>query len=358
MKIKILILLTIFFCSLILTAETSIENQPGEGEKNCIGENKSNGNYTDSQDVIKLRNEFLNWEFGMFIHFNMATFNECEWANGYEDPASFSPDKLDCNQWAEVASAAGMKYAVLTVKHTGGWCLWDSKHTTSHDVTAFNNYKNGQGDIVREYIDAFRKRGIKIGLYYCFPGDFTGRNGNVLPEGETDLHGLPPEAQGDYAEFIKKQLTELLTDYGKIDLIWIDQYRNKYTRHAWTEIFSHIKSHQPNCLVLGNNANNFEESDILSYEYPWLLRNRPEKALPPADNSYPSEVCDVIGPAWFWKTHENDTNLKSAEEIARMLTLSNNRRANYLLNVAPDNTGLIPQHSVHRLNEFRKLMDK
>ncbi len=358
MKIKILILLTTFFCSFILTGKASTKSHYVDSEPDHFGEHNFTENHTDSTDIIKLREEFLDWEFGMFIHFNMATFNEREWANGYEDPASFSPDRLDCDQWAEVASAASMKYAVLTVKHTGGWCLWDSKYTTSHDITAFNNYKNGKGDIVREYIDAFRKRGIKIGLYYCFPGNFSGRNGNVLPEGKTDLHGLPPEAQGDYAGFIKNQLTELLTDYGDIDLIWIDQYRNQYTYHAWQEIRSHIKSHQPNCLVLGNNSDNYEESDILSYEYPWLTISKPEKALPPADNSAPSEVCDKIGPGWFWKTFENAANLKSAEEIIHMLTLSNDRSANYLLNVAPDNTGLIPEHSYQRLREFRILMNK
>lgn len=302
--------------------------------------------------------EFLKWEFGLFMHFNMATFTEREWANGYEDPASFSPEKLDCNQWAEVAKEAGMKYAVLTVKHTGGWCLWDSKYTSSHDITAFKNYKNGKGDIVREFVDAFRKRGIKVGFYYCFPGDYTGRWGNILPEGKPNLHGLPPEAEGDYVGFIKNQLTELMTAYGKIDLIWIDQYSQKYTHSAWPEIRRHIKSHQPQCLVIGNNAHNYEESDILGYEYSYLMKKGKDhsKALPPADNTKPTEVCDQIGPGWFWSTEENSANLKSAEGIIEILTLSNNRSANYLLNVAPDNTGLIPEHSVLRLMEFRDLI--
>jgi alpha-L-fucosidase len=74
-----------------------------------------------------LREKFLEWRFGMFIHFNMATFNNRQWATGTEDPATFAPAKLDCGQWLDAAAAAGMKYAVLTVKHTGGWCLWDSK---------------------------------------------------------------------------------------------------------------------------------------------------------------------------------------------------------------------------------------
>ena len=90
-----------------------------------------------------------------------------------------------------------MKYAVLTVKHTEGYPLWDSAHTT-HDITAFKNFKDGKGDIVREFVDAFRKRGIKVGFYYCAPGDFDNRFGNTLPEGKPSLHGMPPEAAGRF----------------------------------------------------------------------------------------------------------------------------------------------------------------
>jgi alpha-L-fucosidase len=311
----------------------------------------------ESKPISQLREEFLSWKFGMFIHFNMATFNEREWANGHEDPATFAPKKLDCSQWAEIAKMAHMQYAVLTVKHTGGWCLWDSDHTDTHDVTAFHRYQNGKGDIVQEYVDAFRKQGLKIGLYYCFPGDYTGRLGNPpLEKDQKDLHGLPPEAQGDYAGFIKKQLTELLTRYGHIDLLWIDQYRNPYTRKNWQEIRKHIKSLQPNCLIIANNSLDFEETDIHSYEYPWLKTKRPDEALPPEDNDHPAEVCDVLGPAWFWKEKENETNLKSAREVVDMLQLCNSRNANYLLNVAPDTSGLIPTHSFYRLQNVSNLL--
>lgn len=76
----------------------------------------------------------------MFIHYGVATYNERQWATGTEDPDSFRPKALNCDQWIDAAVAAGMKYAVFTVKHTGGWCLWDSKHTTSHDMTAFKHH--------------------------------------------------------------------------------------------------------------------------------------------------------------------------------------------------------------------------
>jgi 6-phosphogluconolactonase len=295
-----------------------------------------------------LRNDFLKLRFGLFLHFNMATYVNREWANGYEDPALFKPDRLDCDQWAEVASAAGMKYGVLTVKHTGGWCLWDSDHT-AHDITRFIHYKNGRGDIVREFVDAFRARGLKVGFYYCFPGDFSGSG---LPEGMPDLHGLPPEAAGDYVGFIKKQLTELLTNYGPIDLLWIDQYRNKYTWSGWQEIRAHIKSLQRRCLVIGNNAHSLKDSDVYSCEYPW-----DPKGFPPEGNRTPAEVCDKISRTWFWNTADRPEHVKDARETVKMLKLCNERNANYLLNVPPGRDGLISGAHLERMQEIAELLN-
>jgi len=290
---------------------------------------------------------FLKLRFGLFLHFNMATFVDREWANGYEDPALFNPKKLDCGQWADLAGAAGMKYAVLTVKHTGGWCLWDSKHTT-HDIGSFVNYKNGRGDIVREFVDAFSARGLKVGFYYCFPGDFSNPPwGSAVPEGKPDLHGLPPEAAGDYAGFIKKQLTELLTGYGPIDLLWIDQYSNRYTFPRWQEIRAHIRSLQPRCLVIGNNAHDLGESDVYSCEFPF-----DPKGMPPEGNTMPAEVCDKISRTWFWSTGDSPGDVKSGRGITELLTLCNGRNANYLLNVPPDRDGLISGAHLKRLQEL------
>ena len=291
-----------------------------------------------------LQKEFLKLGFGLFLHFNMATYVNREWANGYEDPALFRPDKLDCRQWADVARAASMKYGVLTVKHTGGWCLWDSDHTT-HDIARFANYKNGRGDIVREFVDAFRTRGLKVGFYYCFPGDFSNpRHGNAVPDGKPDLHGLPPEAAGDYVGFIKKQLTELLTEYGPVDLLWIDQYRNKYTRSRWQEVRAHVRSLQPKCLVIGNNAHSLSETDIYSCEFPWA-----PQGMPPKGNTIPAEVCDKISKTWFWNTTDGPKHLKDTRDIIKMLKLCNGRNANYLLNVPPDRHGLISGIHLQRM---------
>ena len=194
----------------------------------------------------------------------------------------------------------------------------------------------GKGDLVREFVDAFRARGLKVGLYYCLPGDYSK---NKLQPGQTDLHGLPPEAAGDYVKFIKLQLTELLTQYGAVDLMWFDQYNNKYTRAQWGEIKAHVHSLQPDCLVLANNSTNFKKTDIHGYEYPWL-KDKKRKALPAENNTNAAEVCDCITPgAWYWQTNLTEKSVTSAAEVVDMLKLCNSRQANYLLNVPPDRTG-------------------
>ncbi len=327
-------------------------NKISIGKPVCIRFLRTNSPVDIEAKRATLREDFMKLRFGLFLHFNMATYVNREWANGYEDPALFKPDRLDCKQWAEVACAAGMKYGILTVKHTGGWCLWDSDHT-AHDITRFVNYRNGGGDIVREFVDAFRARGLKIGLYYCFPGDFSiSVYGSAVPDGVPDLHGLPPEAAGDYVGFIKKQLTELLTNYGLIDLLWIDQYSNKYTRSDWQEILTHIKSLQRRCLVIGNNAHNLKDSDVYSCEYPW-----DPKGFPPEGNKIPAEVCDKISATWFWNTADRPEHIKDASEIVKMLKLCNERNANYLLNVPPDRDGLISSAHLERMQEVAALIN-
>ncbi|MEO6851486.1 MAG: alpha-L-fucosidase [Mucilaginibacter sp.] len=314
--------------------------------KGASGQSQSSGILTKKQ------NEFANWKYGIFLHFNMATYVNKEWATGYEDPLLFAPEKLDCGQWASVAKSAGMRYGVLTVKHTCGWCLWDSKYTT-HDISIFKNYKNGQGDIVREFVDAFRKKGLKVGLYYCMPGDYSNGYGNVPAAGQKDLHGLPSEAGDDYEGFIEKQITELLTNYGPIDLLWFDQYSNKYTFKYWLQLKGLIHKLQPNCIVLANNSDNYQVSDVISYEYPYRKKATPDKALPPAGNKNVGEVCDCIDANGIWFWHTGPVTLQEPGVISGMIKLCNARNTNYLLDVPPNRDGLIGQEYIKRLAEIK-----
>jgi|SRR6185312_7134436 len=307
--------------------------------------------------LIRKQQEFVKWQYGIFLHFNMAAYVNKEWATGYEDPLLFKPGKLDCAQWAATAKAAGMKYGVLTVKHTGGWCLWDSKYTT-HDITAFKNYKNGHGDIVREFVDAFRKQGLKVGLYYCMPGDYSNSDPEIAKNHKKDLHGLPLEAAGDYEGFIEKQVTELLTNYGKIDLLWFDQYSNKYTFKYWPRLKAMIYKLQPGCIVLANNAANYSDSDLISYEYPYRKSATPEKALPPSGNRNAGEVCDCIDANGLWFWHTGPKKLQAPGVIANLVKLCNARHTNYLLDVPPDRNGLIEELYIKRLAEIKSSLSQ
>jgi alpha-L-fucosidase len=295
---------------------------------------------------------FMTWRFGMFVHFNLATAVDNDWAGGYEDASRFNPSKLDCGQWADEAKAAGMTYMVLTVKHTEGISLYPSSVTT-RDTRLFPKFRGGKADVVADFVGACRSRGLKVGLYYCFPGDYSDEaHHNAPPPGKPNLHGLPPEAAGDYVGFMKRQLTELLTRYGPVDLLWIDQYANPYTAASWPEFLDLVHGLQPGCLVLANNARSLRDSDVLSYEFPW------KGDLPLGGNTLPAEVCDTIQTRarWFWRDSPNPGDLRPAAEILSRLRECNSRNANYLLDVPPDPEGLISGPQLRRLREVGALV--
>jgi len=177
----------------------------------------------------------------------------------------------------------------------------------------------------------------------------------TLQPDQKDLHGLPPEAEGDFEGFIEKQFTELLTNYGPIDLMWFDQYSNKYTGQYWLQLKSLIHELQPNCIVLANNADNYQNTDIISYEYPWRLQTIPEKAVPPSGNENVAELTDCIDAEgrWFW--HTGEILLQNAVQLASMLKLCNSRNINLLLDVPPDRNGLIEDIYIKWLIEIKKI---
>ena len=299
---------------------------------------------TYARDLTALQEEFLSWKFGMFLHFNMSTFVPGGWSTGREDPLKFNPEALDIGQWADAARSAHMKYAVLTVKHTGGWCLWPSD-TTEHDVALFKNYRNGKGDIVREFVDAFRSRGLKVGFYYCFPLWGKGwQNYMTLPHkdyatGKIDALGL-----------IKAQFKELLTRYGKIDLVWIDQSRSPHgglKPGDWLKVKNYLHELQPDCMVIANNATDLTRSDVYGYEYPYSLK------LPQPGNTIPSEVCDKLNAGWFANPNGHAVPVRSADYVVnKMLLPLIHRNSNYLLNCSPERTGKLHPETVARLKEI------
>ena len=291
--------------------------------------------------------EFLSWKFGLFVHFGMSTFTGYDWSSGYEDPALFRPDKLDCAQWADAAVSAGMKYMALTVKHTGGWCLWPSA-LTRHGVQQFLNFRDGHGDIVREFVEACHSRKLKVGFYYCSPGNYgDAPYAHPRPAGMPMLRGMPPEAQDDIPGFMREQLRELFTQYGKIDLFWSDQWDADWAGHL-----ALIRELQPRCLVVANNARDLSNSDVYSVEYN-IADNK--DSLPEPGNTIPYELSDTIIASWFWNGKAEAPTKRTPKEIAELLRVCNSRSANLLFNVPPNPEGLISNLWLEYLREVNRL---
>ncbi|MFA7664172.1 MAG: alpha-L-fucosidase, partial [Clostridia bacterium] len=141
--------------------------------------------------------------FYAFIHFTINTFTGKEWGNGKENPKIFNPRNLDTDQWCQVIKSAGMKGVVLTAKHHDGFCIWQTQ-TTEHSVKN-SSYKEGKGDVVKELSESCKKHGLKMGIYLS-PWD---RN--------SEYYGTDK-----YMDFYIAQLTELLSNYGDIFMLWLD----------------------------------------------------------------------------------------------------------------------------------------
>jgi alpha-L-fucosidase len=330
----------------------------------CSGSSKSSGEgLTKSKD--ELRKEFLKLQFGMFIHFNMATFHEIEWAEANTDTRTFNPTKLNIGQWADAAQSAGMKYAVLTTKHVDGFCLWDTK-LSDYDVAS--TPLTGR-DLVKEFCDEFRARGIVPHFYFSLWDRTLGIQDTITAQDK---------------EIIKSQLHELLTGYGKIGSLTIDGWGNCgtiWTHSDYEEIIAYIKSLQPEILVTDHyqvqRANSkhikfnkyqkdpdgkefitleeaYQINDFLHFEEPLG-----EWAWAPEGNTFASHQGPTIQSKWFWKESFPNEELMSADEIVNgHIKVLKERNCNLLLNVAPNKDGLLDENVVKRLAEVGQLYEK
>jgi alpha-L-fucosidase len=277
--------------------------------------------------------DFLNLRFGMFIHFNMATFHAEQWANPFHDPKSFDPAALDCRQWARAAKSAKMNYAVFTAKHHDGFCLWDSK-VTDYDIASSSRPQ----DVVREYVDAFRQEGIKVGLYFSvWDRHHKIEHGNITPAN---------------IQFMKDQLTELLTNYGAVECVVIDGWGSKwgdgpdFTELPFAVLADHIHRLQPDCLVINHSCKtDLAVTQLVHYE-------ATHGQHCPYDNTIPSQQGPTLQPAWFWNPGFEAAPLKSVDTVVKELRFANGHLCNYLLNAAPNNRGLMDDTVVARLAEI------
>ncbi|MEW6512030.1 MAG: alpha-L-fucosidase [Bacteroidota bacterium] len=299
------------------------------------------------------------WEMGMFIHFGVNTFTGKEWGDGIEDPAIFNPVHLDARQWMRAARSAGLRYAVLTAKHHDGFCLWPSK-VTEHSVK-HSPWRGGEGDVVREFIDAAREEGIGAGLYLS-PWD---RN--------APSYGDTPR----YNDFYIDQLTELLGWYGPLVEVWFDGANGEGAGgrrqvYDWPRIHRTVRRLQPDALIFSDAGPDIRwigNERGIAGDPNWCTVNPdrvPEPGLsspeiidalqhgdPPGEGTVwrPGEAPVSIRPGWFWRESENE-EVKNPDELLELYYTCVGRNANLLLNVPPTRDGLIADRDMKSLQEF------
>lgn len=294
-----------------------------------------------AKPLAQLQQEFLDMRFGMFIHFNIPTFSKHDWPDPNQSPNVFNPTKLDCNQWADAARSAGMTYACLTTKHHSGFCIWPTK-TTNYNVMN----SPCKRDVVKEYADAFRKKGLKVCLYYSILDTHHNIRPNWINKSQT--------------QFVKDQLTELLSNYGEISALIIDGWDSEWSRISYDdisfeEIYRHVKSLQPNCLISEHNAGKYPSEYLFYTDVKHYEQNAGQK-ISRETNNLPAQAGIPINKNWFWKNEFPTDSVKSAKFIVvENLIPLNDAHCNFILNVAPNPDGLIDDNAVAELKKVGQL---
>ena len=288
----------------------------------------------------ELLRDFLDLRFGMFLHFNSSTYEFAniggDWAGENRastfDPASWNPSAMDCREWAKAAKSAGMTFAVLTTKHHDGFNLWDSAYT-DYDIGSATD----KTDVIKEFTDACRAEGIKPALYFSM----------------LDIkHKITSQScNANDIEFIKAQLTELLTNYGEIPFIIFDAWNAywggpNYTLLPYEEIVNLVHTLQPNCLVINISceANNVR-SEVAMFE------SAAGQSVPDwFDNLNIS--CNTPTSHWFWCQKYTNETFKTADWVLKE-NLDTFRKSDtvFILNVSPNQKGVL-------INKYTRLLSE
>ncbi|MDR1595145.1 MAG: alpha-L-fucosidase, partial [Prevotellaceae bacterium] len=327
---------------------------------------------TPPEAILPVPNEHqLAWhelEQYAFIHFTTNTFTGKEWGYGDEQPAIFNPVDFDAEQWAKNISEAGLKALILTCKHHDGFCLWQSKYT-EHSLKN-SPFMDGKGDVVKAVSDACRKYGLKFGVYLS-PWD---RNSVQY-------------AQPEYITYYRNQLRELLSNYGEIFEVWFDganggdgfyggaretrKIDNK-TYYDWANTHAIVRELAPKAVMFsdagpdirwcGNESGFVGDPNWNLINIDTLYPGKPsiERLLNHGDENgrswIPAEVDVSIRPGWFYHETE-DSKVKTPEKLFKIYMESVGRGANLLLNIPPDQRGLLHENDIRSLKEWKQLLD-
>lgn len=290
----------------------------------------------------------------IFFHFGMNTFTDKEWGDGSEDPTLFNPTELDVEQWIRAIKEAGFTCAILTAKHHDGFCLWQTKYT-NHSVKS-SSYKNGQGDIVKEFTDACRKYGVKAGIYLS-PWDRHEKSWG----------------KEEYNDFYVGQLRELLTGYGEIWEVWWDGAGSTEAVYDWERWAKTVKELQPNAVIFGSlGATPWVDVRWVGNEkgiagkpcyatidaHSLVVENTAElnSGKLGGERFIPAEADVSIRPGWFYHG-EQDDKVRSPQNLMELWFNSIGSNAGFLLNLPPDKRGLIHENDVKSLLSFKKCLD-
>ena len=331
--------------------------------------NAKSQTYTPTAENLKAREVFSDDRFGLFIHWGPFSIPGAgEWvmnnrnitvANYRRLMDFFNPIDFDAAAWVSMAKSAGMKYITLITRHHDGFSMWDTKYSDFNIM--HTPYKK---DIVKLMADECHKQGIQLFLYYSLL-DWT-REDYPHETGRTGQH-TGRKGKGDYAsylQFMKNQLTELLTNYGTVGGIWFDGYwdqtppegaADRTPRIDWhlDEIYSLIHKLQPQCLI-GNNHHliPFPGEDFQMFEKDLPGENKSGLSFQKASERLPLETCETMNNSWGFNI--TDTTYKSVKELIHYLVNAAGRNANFLLNVGPMPNGKIQPEFTDTLKEIGK----
>jgi len=336
--------------------------------------NKKEGNHMTFYEQRAQRTKaFQEDRFGMFIHWGLyAIPARGEWVRNTERISNedyqqyfdeFNPVHYNPRQWALLAKQAGMKYAVLTTKHHDGFCLFDSQYT---DYKATNTPAGR--DLVREYVNAFRAVGIKVGLYYSLIDwhhpDYPAYGDRIHPMRDNEAYKGRPENFDNYITYMHNQVRELCTNYGKIDVMWFDYSYDDMAGEKWqaTKLIEMLRELQPTCVIDNRLGATDVDGAGLEAEPPIYAGDfySPEQIIPSqgvtdsAGRPMPWECCMTLNDHWGYVA--KDKNYKTAQNVIHMLVECVSKGGNLLINVGPNAKGEIPKESVAVLQQVGEWM--
>ena len=320
--------------------------------------------YVPTAENIEARNEFSNDKFGIFLHWGLySMFAQGEWymqnegINCYEyakAASGFYPSKFNAKEWVSAFKKAGAKYICFTSRHHDGFSMFDTKFS-DYDIMDASPFKR---DIVKELADECHKQGIKLHLYYShldwtredyYPLGNTGKKTGRTKHGEWKT----------YYQFMNNQLTELLTNYGKIGAIWFDGMWDQPADFDWQleEQYQLIHKLQPACLI-GNNHHKapFPGEDFQMFERDLPGENKAGFSKGTAVSELPLETCETMNGMWGYRIKDQD--YKSVPTLVRLLVNAAGKGANLLINIGPQANGELPALALERLKGMGEWLNR